>query len=63
VPCPSLAWAGLFCGTEFADPAEAEKRAKAIIQAATHFKDPKVLLEVSEDLARGYEGAGRVVAG
>ena len=26
--------------TEFADPVEAEKRAKAIVQAATHYKDP-----------------------
>src|SRR6202451_3451941 len=42
--------------TEFADPAEAEKRAKAIVQAATHFKDPKVLLEVSEDLVGAMKG-------
>ena len=42
--------------TEFADPAEAEKRAKAIVQAATHFKDPKVLLEVSEDLIGAMKG-------
>src|SRR6266567_8035511 len=42
--------------TEFADPAEAEKRAKAIVQAATHFKDPKVLLEVSENLAGAMKG-------
>src|ERR1700686_972985 len=42
--------------TEFADPVEAEKRAKAIVQAATHFKDPKVLLEVSEDLAGAMKG-------
>jgi pyridoxal 5'-phosphate synthase pdxS subunit len=42
--------------TEFADPVEAEKRAKAIVQAATHFKDPKVLLEVSENLAGAMKG-------
>ncbi len=42
--------------TEFADPAEAEKRAKAIVQAATHFKDPKVLLEVSENLTGAMKG-------
>src|SRR6202167_6095050 len=42
--------------TEFADPVEAEKRAKAIVQAATHFKDPKVLLEVSEDLVGAMKG-------
>src|SRR5438552_13727727 len=37
--------------TTFAPPEEAEKRARAIVKAATHFNDPKVLLEVSEDLA------------
>jgi len=42
--------------TEFADPVEAEKRAKAIVLAATHFKDPKVLLEVSEDLSGAMKG-------
>ena len=36
--------------------AEAEKRAKAIVQAATHFKDPKVLLEVSENLSGAMKG-------
>ena len=35
----------------------AEKRARAIVKAATHFNDPKVLLEVSEDLASD-EGPG-----
>jgi pyridoxal 5'-phosphate synthase pdxS subunit len=42
--------------TTFADPAEAEKRAKAIVQAATHYQDPKVLLEVSEDLQGAMKG-------
>src|SRR5246127_5191368 len=42
--------------TEFAPPAEAEKRAKAIVQAATHYQDPKVLLEVSEDLVGAMKG-------
>src|SRR5471032_1981369 len=40
----------------FADPAEAEKRARAIVKAATHFNDPKVLLEVSEDLVGAMKG-------
>jgi pyridoxal 5'-phosphate synthase pdxS subunit len=39
----------------FATPEEAEKRAKAIVQAATHYQDPKVLLEVSGDLT-GMKG-------
>jgi len=42
--------------TTFADPAEAEKRARAIVKAATHFNDPKVLLEVSEDLVGAMKG-------
>jgi pyridoxal 5'-phosphate synthase pdxS subunit len=42
--------------TSFAEPAEAEKRARAIVKAATHFNDPKVLLEVSEDLAGAMKG-------
>jgi pyridoxal 5'-phosphate synthase pdxS subunit len=40
----------------FAPPAEAERRAKAIVKAATHFNDPKVLLEVSEDLTGAMKG-------
>ena len=42
--------------TEFADPQEAEKRARAIVRATTHFQDPKVLLEVSEDLTGAMKG-------
>jgi len=40
----------------FAPPEEAAKRARAIVLAATHFQDPKVLLEVSEDLRSGMKG-------
>ena len=40
----------------FAKPEEAEKRAKAIVKAATHYQDPKVLLEVSEDLVGAMKG-------
>src|SRR3982750_1909207 len=36
--------------TNFCEPAEAERRARAIVRASTHFNDPKVLLEVSQDL-------------
>jgi pyridoxal 5'-phosphate synthase pdxS subunit len=39
-----------------APPAEAEKRARAIVRATTHFDDPKVLLEVSEDLTGAMKG-------
>jgi pyridoxal 5'-phosphate synthase pdxS subunit len=42
--------------TTFADSVEAEKRARAIVKAPTHFNDPKVLLEVSEDLQGSMKG-------
>ena len=40
----------------FARPAEAARRARAIVQATTHFDDPKVLLEVSQDLGGAMKG-------
>jgi pyridoxal 5'-phosphate synthase pdxS subunit len=42
--------------TTFCDPVEAEKRAKAIVRATTHYDDPKVLLEVSNDLVGAMKG-------
>ncbi|HZU41881.1 MAG TPA: pyridoxal 5'-phosphate synthase lyase subunit PdxS [Terriglobales bacterium] len=42
--------------TNFADPEEAERRARAIVRATTHYNDPKVLLEVSEDLTGAMKG-------
>jgi len=40
----------------FAPPEEAERRARAIVKATTHFNDPKVLLEVSEDVPSSMKG-------
>ena len=40
----------------FAPPEQAEKRARAIVRATTHYNDPKVLLEVSEDLTGAMKG-------
>ncbi len=40
----------------FAPPEQAAKRARAIVLAATHYQDPKVLLEVSEDLIGAMKG-------
>jgi len=40
----------------FADPADAEKRARAIVRATTHYLDPKVLLEVSADVPSAMKG-------
>jgi pyridoxal 5'-phosphate synthase pdxS subunit len=40
----------------FAPRAEAESRARAIVRACTHFDDPKVLLESSEDCTGSMKG-------
>jgi pyridoxal 5'-phosphate synthase pdxS subunit len=40
----------------FAPPSEAERRARAIVQATTHFDDPKALLEVSQDVPSSMKG-------
>ncbi|HXE90584.1 MAG TPA: pyridoxal 5'-phosphate synthase lyase subunit PdxS [Terriglobales bacterium] len=42
--------------TEFADPEDAMRRARAIVRATTHYQDPAVLLEVSEDLIGAMRG-------
>ena len=42
--------------TTFAPRDEAERRAKAIVRATTHFDDAKVLLEVSQDLLGAMKG-------
>jgi len=42
--------------TEFADPEDAFKRARAIVLATTHFNDAKVLLEVSQGVPSSMKG-------
>jgi len=42
--------------TEFADPAEAEIRARAIVRATTHFDNAKVVLECSEECTGAMKG-------
>ncbi|HEY0760385.1 MAG TPA: pyridoxal 5'-phosphate synthase lyase subunit PdxS [Acidisarcina sp.] len=42
--------------TTFAPAAEAEIRARAIVRATTHFDDPKVLLETSEECTGAMKG-------
>jgi pyridoxal 5'-phosphate synthase pdxS subunit len=42
--------------TTFADAKEAEIRARAIVRATTHFDDPKVLLECSEECTGAMKG-------
>src|SRR4029077_1946791 len=43
-------------GSEFCEPAEAESRARAIVRATTHYNDPTVLLEVSEQVTGTMKG-------
>src|SRR3989440_4535717 len=43
-------------GSELCEPAEAESRARAIVRATTHYNDPKVLLEVSEQVTGTMKG-------
>ncbi len=49
---------GIFMNSssELASIDEATRRAKAIVMAATHFNDPKVLLEVSADVPGAMKG-------
>ena len=47
---------GVFVGSGIFKSGDAAKRAKAIVQAVTHYKDPKVLAEVSVDLGEPMVG-------
>lgn len=47
---------GVFVGSGIFKSGNAAKRAKAIVQAVTHFRDPKVLAEVSCDLGEAMVG-------
>lgn len=47
---------GVFVGSGIFKSGDPAKRAKAIVQAVTHFNDPKVLAEVSENLGEAMVG-------
>jgi pyridoxal 5'-phosphate synthase pdxS subunit len=47
---------GVFVGSGIFKSGDAARRAKAIVQAVTHFNDPKILAEVSEDLGEAMVG-------
>ena len=47
---------GVFVGSGIFKSGDAARRARAIVQAVTHFKDPKALAEVSEDLGEAMVG-------
>ncbi len=47
---------GVFVGSGIFKSADPDARAKAIVQATTHFKDPKILAEVSRGLGEAMPG-------
>ena len=56
---------GVFVGSGIFKSGDAAKRAKAIVQAVTHFRDPKVLAQVSTGLGEAMVGinCGQMVDG
>jgi len=46
----------VFVGSGIFKSSDPEKRAKAIVKATTHFDDPKVVLEASEELGEAMKG-------
>ena len=47
---------GVFVGSGIFKSSDPAKRAKAIVQAVTHFNDPEILAEVSTDLGDAMAG-------
>lgn len=47
---------GVFVGSGIFKSGDPKSRARAIVQATTHFKDPKVLAQVSEGLGEAIVG-------
>ena len=46
----------VFVGSGIFKSSDPERRAKAIVKAATHYNDPKVVLEASEELGEAMKG-------
>jgi len=47
---------GIFVGSGIFKSGDSVKRARAIVKAATHYNDPQVIMEVSEDLGEAMVG-------
>ncbi len=47
---------GVFVGSGIFKSSDPEKRAKAIVKAATYFDKPEIIAEVSEDLGEAMKG-------
>lgn len=43
---------GVFVGSGIFKSGNPKKRAQAMVQAVVHYKDPKILAEISEDLGQ-----------
>jgi len=54
--CMQLGVDGVFVGSGIFKSTEPEKRARAIVKAVTHFNDPKMLAEISEDIGEAMTG-------
>eukprot|EP00441_Pelagodinium_beii_P043149 CAMPEP_0197650040 /NCGR_PEP_ID=MMETSP1338-20131121/30709_1 /TAXON_ID=43686 ORGANISM="Pelagodinium beii, Strain RCC1491" /NCGR_SAMPLE_ID=MMETSP1338 /ASSEMBLY_ACC=CAM_ASM_000754 /LENGTH=320 /DNA_ID=CAMNT_0043224383 /DNA_START=38 /DNA_END=1000 /DNA_ORIENTATION=- len=54
--CMQLGVDGVFVGSGIFKSSEPAKRAKAIVKAVTHFNDPKVLAEISENIGEAMTG-------
>merc|ERR1712003_221819 len=54
--CMQLGVDGVFVGSGIFKSSNPEKRARAIVKAVTHYKDPKVLAEVSENIGEAMTG-------
>merc|ERR1712160_136698 len=54
--CMQLGVDGVFVGSGIFKSSDPAKRARAIVKAVTHFNDPKVLAEVSENIGEAMTG-------
>merc|ERR1712178_318192 len=54
--CMQLGVDGVFVGSGIFKSSNPEKRARAIVKAVTHYKDPRVLAEVSENIGEAMTG-------
>lgn len=54
--CMQLGVDGVFVGSGIFKSSDPAKRARAIVHAVTHYKDPQVIAEVSEDLGEAMTG-------
>ncbi|HKP84560.1 MAG TPA: pyridoxal 5'-phosphate synthase lyase subunit PdxS [Blastocatellia bacterium] len=54
--CMQLGAESVFVGSGIFKSSDPETRAKAIVKATTHFNDPKIVLEASEELGEAMRG-------